>query len=244
MHLARSVRISVAAVACTALLSLAACSGDDAEPEPKAVDSSETPTTDPAEDATEEAEETPAPEAPEAAEGQPDWALPVTTGGDLISTVEVGDVTVEVFQVGTAKATEDGNFADPETNKPLLAKGDPIVFLNYVVTNNGEPIDLSASLVSISARYDDWQWMQGMDSVTDDALFEQQGVNDDAKTPDAYREPSVYPFGTGASYSYAENFKHQKGSPITFDVSITPVDAEGELLHDDRIEATGTGTVA
>lgn len=241
MHLARSVRISVAAVACTALLSLAACSGDDAEPEAKAVDSSETPTADPTEDTTEEAEETP---APEAAAGQPDWALPVTTGGDLVSTVEVGDVTVEVYQVGTTKASEDGNFADPDTNKPLLAKGDPIVFLNYVVTNNGEPIDLGSSLVSISARYDDWQWLQGMDSVTDDALFEQQGVNDDAFTPDAYREPSVYPFGTGASYSYAENFKHQKGSPITFDVSITPVDAEGELLHDDRVEATGTGTVA
>ncbi|NPC98554.1 hypothetical protein [Nocardioides sp. zg-DK7169] len=241
MRIARSVRISVAAVACTGLLSLAACSGDS-EPEPKAAESNETPvddTSEAPEDAVEEADASPA-----ATEGQPDWAQPVTSAGDLISTFEVGDVTVEAYQVGTAEATKDGNFADPETNKPLLAKGDQLVFVNYVVTNNGEPIDLGSSLVNITARYDDWQWMQGMDSIVDDALFEQLGVNDAAFTPDAYRDPSVYPFGAGEQYSYAENFKHQKGSPITFEAVITPVDAEGELLHDDRIEGTGTGTIA
>lgn len=240
MRSTRSIRMAAAAVVTVSLLGLSACS-DDSE-EPKAAETSA---------ASEEESEAPEEEAEESGEAepiaggdQPDWAEPATTGGELISTIEAGDITVEVFQVGTATATEDGSFADPETNKPLLAKGDEIVFVNYVVTNNGDPVDLGSSLVSISARYDDWQWMQGMDSVTDDALFAEQGVNDDAFTPDAYREPSVYPFGSGQQYSYGENFKYQADSPITFDVSVTPVDAEGELLHDDRIEGSGTGTIA
>ncbi|MQW74482.1 hypothetical protein GHK92_01195 [Nocardioides sp. dk4132] len=241
MRLSRSFRLSVAAVACTGLLSLAACS-EDSEPESEtAAETSETPADDTTEDVEPVEDEVEA--EPTAAAGQPEWANPATSAGDLISTIEAGDVTVEVFQVGTAKATKDGNFADPETNKPLLAKGEEIVFVNYVVTNDGDPIDLGASLVSITARYDDWKWLQGMDSSLDDAQFEELGLNTDALAPGAYRDPSVYTLGTGETYSYAENFKYQKGSPITFEAVITPVDAEGELLHDDRIEGTGTGTI-
>jgi len=246
MRLSRPVRLSVAAVACAGLLSLAACS-EDSEPEAgTGAASSEAPSEAPSDDTTESSDDAePEMEAsPAAAEGTPDWANPPTSAGDPISTIEAGDITVEVFQVGTTKATRDGSFADPETNKPLLAKGDEIVFVNYVVTNNGEPIDLGSSLVNITARYDDWKWLQGMDSSLDDAQFEELGLNTDALAPGAYRDPSVYTLGAGETYSYAENFKYQKNSPITFDAVITPVDAEGELLHDDRIEGTGTGTIA
>ena len=135
-------------------------------------------------------------------------------------------------------------FVDPDTDKPLLAQGDPIVFVNYVITNNGEPIDLGASRVSFSARYDDWKWAQGMDSIVDDDLFEQQGVHTDALAPGAYNEEGVYTFGSGQTYSVGDNFVHQPGSPITFEATIVPVDAEGELIHDQRMEGTGTGTIA
>lgn len=232
MQLARSVRFSVAAVACAGLLSLAACS-EDSEPEPKAVESSET------QDPSEEAEAT-----PEAAEGQPDWARPATSGGDLISTIEVGDVTVEAYQVGTEQAPNDGTYVDSETKKPLLAKGDEIVFVNYVVTNNGAPFDLGYGLIDIEPLYDDWEWMVGMDSSFDLSLFEQQGVNLDAIEPDAITDPGVYTFGTGETYSYADNFKHQANSPITFEVVITPVDAKGEPLLGEVAKGTGTGTIA
>lgn len=232
MHLARSVRLSVAAVACTGLLSLAACS-EDSEPESKAVESSET------QDPSAEDEAT-----PEAVEGQPDWARPATTGGDLVATVEAGDVTVEMYQVGTEQASNDGTYVDSETKEPLLAKGDDIVFVNYVVTNNGAPFDLGYGLIDIEPRYDDWQWMVGMDSSFDLGLFDNQGVNLDAIEPDAIRDPGVYTFGTGETYSYADNFEHQANSPITFEVVVTPVDAKGEPLPDEVVKGTGTGTIA
>lgn len=191
-----------------------------------------------------EVEETEEAEAP-SADGQPAWANPVTEEGELISTIELdGGVTVEVYQVGTTTATKTGQFVDPDTNEPIIAEGDEIVFVNYIVSNTGDPIDLGSSFVSIDARYDDWPYMQGMDSVVDSDLFEAQGVNDGALADGSYADPSVYTFGTGEKLAYGENFPYQAGSPITFDVSMTPVDAEGELLHDDRVEAEGTGTIA
>ncbi|MBC9732424.1 hypothetical protein [Nocardioides marmotae] len=238
-----SARLAVAGLASFALLGLTACS-DDADDE-----ATDEPTSQPSEPA---ASETPAEEpVAEEEEGetaasgdQPDWAEPLTTPGEKIATIEAGDISIDVHQVGTTKATKTGQFVDPEKNKPIIAEGDEIVFVNYVATNNGEDIDLGSSLVSVEARYDDWPYMQGMDSIVDDTLFEQMEVNDGALAVGAFRDPSVYTLGAGQQISWGENFLYQKGSPITFEVTIVPVDAEGELLHDDRIEGTGTAKIS
>ncbi|WP_435738155.1 hypothetical protein V5D56_06050 [Cellulosimicrobium sp. PMB13] len=174
----------------------------------------------------------------------PDWANPVTTPGEQISTYTIGDVRVDVYQVGVTQATRDGLFADPDTHEPIIAEGDDIVFINYVITNEGEPIDLGSSLVSIDERYVDWAYLGGMDTIVDDDLFAAQDVNDGGLAPDAYREPTVFPFGTGQSYSYGTNFLYQPGTDITFRTVITPVDAQGNLLHDERLDAEGTGTIS
>lgn len=219
----------LAAAALVATFGLAACSSDsdDSEPDENS--------------AAEEVEETGEDDAP-AAEGAPAWAKEPTDGGDLIATIEAEDVTVEVYQMGTTPAPKDGNWVDPDTNEPLISEGDDLVFFNYVATNNGDPIDLGSSLVDVEARYDDWEYMQGMGGITDSDLFEEMGVN--TSGPDEIADPTVYPFGTGEHFSWGENFHHQADSPITFEVTITPVDDKGELLHDDKIEAEGSGTVA
>ncbi len=224
--------LAAAAIATVGLFGLVGCSSPADE---------ETPDTQPSAEA--EPTETDEAEAP-SAEGQPAWANPATEGGDLVSTIELEGITVEVYQVGTTTATKTGQFVDPENNEPIIAEGDEIVFVNYVVSNTGDPVDLGSSFVSVDARYDDWPYMQGMDSVVDSALFEEQGVNEDVLADGAFADPSVYTFGTGETFSWGENFPYQAGSPITFDVTITPVDAEGELLHDDRMEGEGTGTIA
>jgi hypothetical protein len=192
--------------------------------------------------ASAEASEPGSSETAEPAGDTPAWAEEPTDGGDLISTVEVGDITVEVYQKGTAPAPKDGNWVDPETDEPIISEGDDLVFLNYVVTNNGDPIDLGSSLVSVSARYDDWKYAQGMGGITDSSLSEEMGIitSPVAETAD----PTVYTLGTGQSYSFGENFHYQPDSPITFDVTVTPVDENGDLIHDEKIEGEGTGTVA
>ena len=238
----RAARLGVAALASVAMLGLAACSEDESDDPGTAASAESEPTEEP-----EEPEET---EAADDAQGgasagdQPDWANPVTTPGEKLTTIELGDITVDVYQVGTTKATKTGQFVNPDNNKPIIAEGDEIVFLNYVATNGGADIDLGSSGVSVEARYDDWPYVQGMDSIVDSALFEEQGVNDGAFASGSYRDPSVYTFGAGQQISWGQNFRYQSGSPITFTASVIPVDAEGELLHDEKIEAEGSAEIS
>jgi len=230
MTLQLSRTIATTALVAVSLFGLAACAAGPL-PEP---DETQIGATDEAEE-TEEA-------APVTAEGQPSWALPVTTDGEKIATIEVGGIVVEVYQVAVTQATKTGQFATAD-GEPVIAVGDDIVFVNYVISNTGDPIDLGASLVLISARYDDWPYLQGMDSVVDFDLFEQIGVNYDPFGPDSYVDPGVYTFGTGERYSYGQNFPYQSGSPIGFEVRVTPVDSEGDLIHDDGLESTGAGVI-
>jgi len=226
-------RTCTAAVATLALLGLAACGSDD---EPQAESSSSaSASSSPSAEATEESTST---------EGAPAWAKPVTTPGTKIGTVKAGDVTVDVYQVGTTKATKTGNFVDPKDNKPIIAVGDEIVFVNYVVTNTGDPVDLGSSLVDVSARYVDWPYLQGMDGITDNDLYEAQDVQTSGVAPGAFVEPSVYTLGKGETFSYGENFRYEKGTKLEVKVTYTPVDAEGELLHDDRVEGEGSATIS
>ncbi|WP_050992976.1 hypothetical protein [Salinibacterium sp. PAMC 21357] len=220
--------LAAASLAGIGIFGLAACAAEPA-PAPEAADV----------DTTEEAEEVPAVNA----EGQPAWALPAVTAGEKISTITVGDIVVEVYQVDVVAATKTGQFANPDTNKPIIDIGDDIVFVNYVVSNTGDAIDLGASLVNVSARYDDWPYLQGMDSVVDRDLFTAVGLSYDIFGPDSFVDPSIYTFGTGERYSTAQNFPYQAGSPITFDATVTPVDADGDLDHDKRAEAEATGTI-
>lgn len=227
----RTSRAAVALVASFALFGLAACGGgSDGSKADKT-----TPTTPAPTEATTD--------APVASGDQPAWAKPSTNVGEKISTIKAGDITVDVFQVSIAKATKTGQFVDPDNNKPIIAEGDDIVFVNYVITNNGAPIDLGSSLVDVQARYDDWKYMQGMDSIVDSALFEAQNVNTEGLAPGAFKEPSIYTLDKGQSYTVGENFRYQKDSPITFKVGATPVDAKGDLLHDKKVEGEGTGTI-
>lgn len=220
-----------------ALLALTACGGSSDESESKPAAKSETVTP----SATPEATEAPAAAAP--AGGQPEWAKPPTEVGEKISSIKAGDITVDIFQVGITKATKTGQFVDPDNNKPIIAEGDEIVFVNYVITNTGAPIDLGSSLVDVNARYDDWKYLQGMDSIVDQALFDAQKVNTLGLAPGGFKEPGVYTLGTDQTFTYGENFRYQKDSPITFDAAAIPVDAAGELLHEQKVEGEGTGTI-
>lgn len=180
--------------------------------------------------------------APVTVEGQPWWALEVTTPGEVIASFTVGDVQIDVYQVDVVKATKTGSWATPDGD-PIIDVGDDIVFVNYVISNTGAPIDLGFSLVNVTARYNDWPYLQGMDSIFDRDLFTQVGVHNDPFGPDTYIDPGIFTLGTGERYSFGENFPYQSGSPITFTAVITPVDADGRLVHDDRVEGEGAGVI-
>jgi hypothetical protein len=96
-------------------------------------------------------------------------------------------------------------------------------YVNYIFTNtSAEAIPLSCSLVDISARYADWPYLQGMDSVTDFDLDAQLQINNGAIAPGTGDPSCVWEPVT--TFSDGENFLHQAGSPVAFAVTLTPAD--------------------
>lgn len=171
------------------------------------------------------------------------WATPLLSPGENLGTVSGDSIDVTVFQAGTAPATKTGNFANPDTNEPIIAEGDELVFVTYLVTNTGtEPISLGSSLVNVDARYSDWPYLGGMDGITDFDLTESMGINRNAVAEVA--DPPVYVLGPGESYTVGENFLYQAGSVLEIEATVTPVDDQGDLLHDERVEFEGSVTIA
>lgn len=227
-------------------VTLAACSGDDTPEETTAETTTEAapePTEEETTPAEEETTDEATAEAPAGDGTTPEWAKPLTTPGELLTTIEGEGFTVDVYEVGTTTSPKDGLFVDPEENNPIIAEGDEIVFVNYVFTNTGaEAIPLSYSLVSVDARYDDWPYLGGMDTITGNDLFEEMGVNTEGVLPGSGDAPFAWEPGT--SFSYGENFKYQADSPITFNVTLTPADDAGDLVHDERQELEGSATIS
>jgi hypothetical protein len=158
----------------------------------------------------------------------PSWANPLTKPGTLLTSGSGTNFKVDIYEVGTATASRTGQFADPDTNKPIISAGDKIVYVNYVFTNTGSAsIPLGYSLGEVEPRYADWPYLQGMDSVVDSAQEKQENVNDTAIAPTGANAP--YEWKAGESFSYGQNFKYEAGEAITFDVTMIPVLASGDL---------------
>ena len=241
MRISRSVAPFFLAALLTA--GLAGCASTDAPDTPSAAAEAPAETTE-----TATAEPSSAPEKTEAAAESPGsgvtpvWALPTTSPGELLTSVDGTNFRVDIYQVGTAPATSTGSFVDPETNLPLIEVGDELVYVNYVATNTStETIKLTALLVDVTPRYADWPYMQGMDAIVDRDLYEQMQVNMMAIGTTGAEAP--FDWAPGETFSYGDNFEHQAGSPINFVVGLTPSDDEGELLHDDKEELDAATTI-
>ncbi|GII99966.1 hypothetical protein CLV28_3042 [Sediminihabitans luteus] len=237
----RITRTGAAALVLASILGLAACSSDDdasADASTSTAAAAEDETATPSDEATEEPSDEATDDAEPADAGSGDyttaaWAYPVTNPGTLLTTLKSDRFSVDVYQVGVEKASKTGNFVDPETNKPIIDVGDDIVVVNYVVTNTSdETLTIGASLVSVDGRYADWPYLQGMDSVTDFDMNEKLGINQTAAQPGTGDEETyTQQWEPGTSFSIADNFRYQAGSPITFDATLYESDDAGDLVQ-------------
>ena len=263
MHLTTRRAAAPVAIAVASILTLAACGGDDEAPAtPEGGDTQTEPAPEPeSEEAPSESESADAPaetgsedaesesgdaddagadDAGASADGAAPWANPITTEGESLGTIELGDVTVEAFLVTTDVATRSSIWADPDTEEPIVSEGDPVVVINYVVTNNGDPVNLSYGLVDVGLNYDSWPFMQ-QPSVADSTLMESAGVNDNGVNSDSLGE-DVYTLGTGEAYSVAEVMLHQPGEAYTIEAEFEARDDAGER-NGEEFEGTITGTM-
>lgn len=226
-----TVRRTLVTLAASSLMltGLAACGSEEEAPEPEGVTEHE-----PVEvEGTPEDDEV----APGDGEAAP-WANPVSTEGELLGSVEAGDVTVDVYLVGEDSSTRDSLWGDPDTEEPFVQEGDDVIVLNYVVTNNGDPITLTSGLVDVSFIYDTWEFYQ-QPSVSDSAVMENHGVNSNAI---AETGEDVYVLGTGESYAEGAVLLYQPGEAFTVEVEVAERDDEGERTGE-SFEGELTGTI-
>lgn len=259
MRMTLSKRRMLAAAASAALVfGLAACSSDDNESD-DATDTTESESEDQTDEGEDDAEE-PNGDADDPAEGEeeednaddtaasgdgdtPQWAEAVTSPGESIATLEGTNFEVEVYQVGVAPSPEDGLLVDPDNNQPVLAEGDDVVFVNYVVTNTSdEAIPMSSSLVSMEATYEDWPYLQGMDTINDAGLHGEMEVNGDSIAD--RQDDGIYPLGPGQSISYGQSFMYRTDAALVLEATLTPVDENSDLVDDERQEVTAEVTLS
>lgn len=187
-------------------------------------------------------EKTAAAAAPAGDSVTPAWAMPTTSPGELLTSVDGSNFRVDIYQVGTAPASTTGSFVDADTNTPLIEIGDQIVYLNYVMTNtSSESIKLTDLLVDVIPRYADWKYMAGMDGIVDRDVAAQMNVNFLAMGTTGAMAPYVW--APGETFSFSDNFEYQAGSAINFDIGLTPSDDAGDLLHDQKQALTASTTI-
>lgn len=213
--------------------------GTGTDAPPAATDAPDAGATELAEDAD---QATAAPDAP-AAYTTPDWGNPVTTPGDLLVTAEVGSFEVDIYQVDVLPADRDSSSVDPSTDEPIVAEGEEIVFVNYVVRNvTSEPVNMTYARVGFVAAYDDWPYLGGMSAINSTDQFEQLGLNSNASGA-GLQDVDYFTIGPGEWVAQAENYPYQPGSEIEFTVRYLATDDEGEPLADGRYETVTTTTI-
>ncbi|WP_426005335.1 hypothetical protein ACPFL9_01315 [Paenarthrobacter sp. NyZ202] len=169
------------------------------------------------------------------------WALPISSAGDKLGALKGDSFSVDIYQVATGVASKDSSWVDKETKESLLKKGDPIVYLNYVVTNtSAADIPLGEELITLGAKYEDWKYMVGMLSDSNSAGYEEHGL-----TNSGVKEEELAPFilKPGESFNIARTIAYTAGKEADVKATMTPENAAGDLDFDKEEEAETTVTL-
>lgn len=168
------------------------------------------------------------------------WAVPVATTGRWLG--EVGDkrIRVTVYQVATAPAPQASVMVDPSDSRPVIAKGERIVVLRYVVTNiSADPISLGIGTVAITARYPDWPWVQPLIGVRAPALMAHYGAPTSPFAPGTQRPP--YVLGAGQSFMTGQNAPYETAEELQVSAKVDVSDDSG--ADDASLAWTVSGSV-
>ncbi|MCD4850512.1 hypothetical protein LN996_06785 [Arthrobacter sp. AK01] len=160
------------------------------------------------------------------------WALPISDAGEKLGNLKGDSFSVDIYQVATDVASKDSMFVDKDTKENLLKKGDPVVYLNYVVTNTSSAeIPLSHSLITPKAKYTDWKYMGGMPSDSSSDGYKKHGLSSSGVK---LKEKDPFVLKPGESFNIAENFGYTAGKETEISATMTPQDAAGDLDHDKK----------
>lgn len=132
----------------------------------------------------------------------PAWATGVVTVGEVIETLDVDGLSVELRNAGTKPATQTGELTDGTL---LYSQGDPIQFVSVTVTNaSGGPIELGSALVDLQLAPEGWKYVGGVPGEAQGGPYTELGL---IRNPIADFQDS-YPLAAGESFSFAVSSPH------------------------------------
>ena len=243
-----------AALSFTAALTLTACSGgvDTSKLEPKVtVEAKETevPET-PDEPAVPDDDVPDEPAVPDEPSGVtipsgdavtdftvPSWAEDVNLLGDYLGSASGSIIQVDIYQVALGEAIADALWVDPDTEEPVMKKGDTVVAMNFIATNIGDEVyPFSNLFVDPMLAYDASDSFLGAMTDYNADWLEQLGLNYRPYQLGDGPQPS-YPLAPGESAAIGLIFQHETGA-ATIDFSAIPIGDDDELDFDSplRIE--------
>ena len=136
----------------------------------------------------------------------PAWANPATTAGTKLTVFGTGDVRIDAYQVATFQS----------------ASG-TMVLINYVLTNEGPPLLVNASVDCFSFNEQSYEWPTGVTYAAPESVFQTYGVNAYAVRPGG---PKSGVFATGDAVSEAKAIPYSAGTQYVLTVRIAVADGQ------------------
>jgi hypothetical protein len=174
------------------------------------------------------------------------WAHPVDTG--VVMWQVAGDGwTVTGFDMGADEATGDSVFLDDGTGLPLVKAGDPIVFVNVMVTNTAEEtMCVGTDQPRLWATPTGRPYRQGLAYVTrySEQLALEHGVRQDSLDVTATEITQVYAVRPGESFARGFALPLGWGREYVFVPSVRVYESPDTVIGHEVIFEQGSYTFA
>lgn len=159
----------------------------------------------------------------------PAWANEVTEVGELIETVEEDWLRIDIYHVADGTASEDSLVTHPDTEEPVMEKGDPVSAMNFIATNTGtQEVTFGALfLMPIMTFPQEDTFLGAMMDINDEWMAE-LGLH-----PDPFHDFDAggFALAPGESFAQAEIYERKADRvQITFDITV--YDESGNLDFD------------
>jgi hypothetical protein len=172
----------------------------------------------------------------------PVWANEVAPHGDWLTSVADNDLRIDVYQVAIEAAPEGSSWAFQETDEPLFVAGDPIVILEFVLTNLGDDdIVLPSGEAELTANYAGLNLSSVPAENAFEDLVESLGVARDGAINFQYSNDNDYqglndswdmPVETGESVSWHAVYVYLEDDAFTLDFRLWRY-VDGEFDYSD-----------
>lgn len=176
------------------------------------------------------------------------WANEVAPHGDWLTSVADGNLRIDLYQVAIEAAPEGSSWAFQETEEPLFDAGDPIVILEFVLTNLGEDdIVLPSGEADLTANYAELNLSSVPAESAFEDLVESLGLNRDGAINFQYSNDNDYegltgswdmPVATGESVSWHAVYAYFEDDEFTLDFRLWRY-SDGEYDYSDAAFESG-----